>query len=218
MKKNLLILFLFLIPATNIFSQAMVNIDSVKTLPVNPTATDAVYFHIYGWCGYGAALSGPPTVLTAGNSHSVTACYLVNVLAVITNIHDSVYLFTGPAGIHNVFWTIQQNSDQMNPVCDTVVTTGSDSVNVLTTGIEDHEQNLFSVSWNSPDHSFAYSFPDKKNRTFSVYSMSGQLVAKEQTNGSSGKIAFAAGLKGLFIVVLEDETQLLLRKKIYCAE
>jgi hypothetical protein len=216
MKKTLLFLFLFTLPASTLFSQAMVNIDSVKTLPANPTATDAVYLHIYGWCGYGCALSAPPTVLTAGMNHTVQACYFVNVLAVITNIHDSVYLFTGPAGVHNVIWGIVQNSDQFNPVCDTPVTNGSESVNVVTTGIDQPSQTPFAISWDAQDHSFVYSLPDKTSRTFSVYTMSGQLVRKEQTNGSSGKISLDAEASGLYLVVLEDESGFVLRKKIYC--
>lgn len=216
MKKTLLFLSVALLSVTSAFSQVPVIIDSVKTLPANPTATDAVYLHIYGWCSYGCALNGTPTVLHAGNNHTVNVCYAVNVLAVITNIHDSVYLFTGPAGVHNVIWSIVQNSDQMNPICDMAVTNGSETVNVITTGIDQPAQNAFAISWDAQDHSFVYSLPDKTSRTFSVYTMSGQLVRKEQTNGSNGKISLDAEAAGLFIVVLEDEGGIVLRQKIYC--
>ena len=216
MKKTLLILSVVLLSVTNAFAQIPVIIDSVKTQPANPTATDSVYLHIYGFCSYGCALNGPPTVLNAGFNHSVTACYLVNSLSVITNIHDSVYLFTGPAGLHTVTWQIQQNSDQMNPVCDQQVTNGNTTVNVVATGIDQQVQNPFVISWNAQDHSLIYSLPDKASRTFSVYTMSGQLIAKEQTNGSNGKISLDAEAAGLFIVVLEDENGFLFREKIYC--
>lgn len=216
MKKNLLFLCLFMLPATFVFSQAMVNIDSVRTRPVNPTATDAVYLHIYGWCGYGCALNGTPTVLTAGMNHTVQACYYVNVLSVITNIHDSIYLFTGPAGVHTVVWGIVQNSDQFTPTCDVVVTNGTESVNVLTTGIAHNTQDPFTLSWNAADHSFTYSSAGKTNKTLSVYTVSGQLVTKAQLNAAVGKLSLGEEASGLFIVVAEDENGVLLREKIYC--
>ncbi len=215
MKKLLLILSLCLILVPATFSQAMINIDSVTVEPPNPTATDPVYLHIYGWCGYGAALDGPPAVVNAGFTHTVNACYIVNVLAVITDIHDSVYLFTGPAGVHSVYYNIMQNSDQFTPVCDTQVTSGGETVNVMTTSINPNEQGQFSVSWNVDDHALAYNLPDKKSRTISVYSTNGQLISKTQTNGSSGKISLDA-TAGLYIVTLEDKNGIVLRKKIYC--
>jgi hypothetical protein len=214
MKKTLLFLFLF--PASTLFSQAMINIDSVKTQPANPTATDPVYLHIYGWCGYGCALNGTPTVLTAGMNHTVQACYYVNVLSVITNIHDSIYLFTGPSGVHNVIWGIVQNSDQFTPTCDVPVTNGSESVNVLTTDIPHNVQDQFTISWNAADHSFFYSSADKTVKTLSVYTMNGQLVTKSQLSASAGMVSLGEEASGLFIVVVEDENGVLVREKIYC--
>ena len=193
----------------------MVNIDSVTVEPPNPTATDPVYLHIYGWCAYGAALNGPPTVLNSVFSHTVNACYSVNVLAVITDIHDSVYLFTGPAGVHSVYYNIRQNTDQFTTVCDTQVTSGAETVNVITTSINPNEQAEYSVSWNVDDHALAYNLPDKKSRTITIYTTSGQPVSKTQTQGSSGKISLDASA-GLYIVTLEDENGIVVRKKIYC--
>lgn len=216
MKKTLLIVSLFMILSVSAFSQAMINIDSVTTKPANPTANDPVYLHIYGWCGYGAALNGPPTVLTAGNNHNVTACYIVNVLTVITDIHDSVYVFTGPAGVHTILWNIQQNTDQFTSVCDTLVETGTETVNVLTTSIDQNAQDPFAVYWNTEDHAFIYALPGKTGKTFSVYSVSGQLIAKEKIGAENGKLVLPAETTGLFIIALEDENGVLSRKKIYC--
>jgi hypothetical protein len=216
MKKTLLFLFLFTLSSIGAFSQALIHIDSVVVRPANPTASDPVYLHFYGWCGYGAALSGPPTVVTFSNTHSVSACYIVNVLAVITNIHDSVHVFTGPAAVHTIVWDVQQNMDQFAPVCDTTVASGSENVIVVTTSVDQLTNDPFALSWNAADHSFLYSSAGKTTKTLSVYTMSGQLVAKEQLNASAGKINLGEEASGLFIAVVEDENGILRREKVYC--
>jgi hypothetical protein len=135
MKKLLLIA---LVTLSSIgFAQNAVYIDSVKVLPQNPTVSDSVFLHIWWWSGYGCSPM-TPSVMHAGNNHTVNACYLVGVIAVVTSGHDSIFVFQGPAGMHVVSWTIMQNATQSS-TCDQFIEANQQQVNVIPTGISEGE-------------------------------------------------------------------------------
>lgn len=188
MKKLLLLATLAL--GVQLGAQNTVYIDSVRVLPQNPTATDSVFLHIWWWSGY-STTPLPPTVASAGNNHAVSACYLVGLAAVVTGGHDSVFVFQGPSGIHTVSWVISQNSSQMTS-CDQFVDGNQQQVNVLTTGIGEHNgsSNLVRVQ---------NDFICNTAGTFRVYSTTGQVVYEASAipgqrisvNPTAGQLYFA---------------------------
>jgi hypothetical protein len=183
MKKLLLIAFMAL--SSLGFAQNSVYIDSVKVLPANPTANDSVFLHIWWWSGY-ACSPMTPTVVNAGNNHTVNACYLVGVAAVVTGGHDSIFVFQGPAGMHMISWTIMQNGSQ-STTCDLFVQGNQQQVNVIATGITESELK--------PDVEFVQQqFICNTDGMFRVYSTTGQIIYESAaTTGKRIAIEAPAG-------------------------
>ena len=188
MKKLLLIAGL--VCAMHASAQNTMYVDSVKVLPVNPTAADSVWLHIYWWSGYGTSIDDT-TVTHAGNNHSVTACYIVGLTAVVTGGDDSVFLFQGPAGMHVVSWQVFQNGTQATQ-CDQLVTANQEQINVISTGIDEHGPgNAMNLA-----HSTLFI---QESGLLTIYSTTGQLVhssnvnagQRVEINANAGQMYFA---------------------------
>ncbi len=151
-------------------AQNSVYVDSVKVLPQNPTAADSVWLHIWWWSGY-SCTPMTPTVINAGNNHTVNACYLVGLAAVVTGGHDSIFVFQGPAAMHMVTWSVMQNASQ-STTCNQPVLNGQNQVNVLPTGVDEHNSTSDLVM-------VQRDFICNTTGTFRIYSTTGQVVYEQ---------------------------------------
>lgn len=167
-------------------------VDSVKVLPQNPTASDSVFLHIWWWSGYGTTPM-PPTVLNAGLNHTVQACYLVGLTAVVTDGHDSIFVFQGPAGMHMISWSVMQNGTQATS-CDQFVTGNQQQVNVVPTGVDEHSAtgDLVMVQRD---------FICNTTGTFRVYSTTGQVMY-EQAAMPGQRIAISVPAQQMYFATL----------------
>lgn len=181
-------------------AQNSMYVDSVTFSPVNPDANDAVYLHVYGWSGYGTSLTGTPTVTTVNTYyHTVDICYTVGLITVVTVIHDSVYLFTGPAGQHTVQWNIVQNSSQNN--CDQMVNSSQQLLNVSTVlGLDETPPPAPVLVWNSETEGLFNSIPGK----LSIYDSKGSLVSENYLNAYQTS-SLPADANGIYIAVFSNE-------------
>jgi hypothetical protein len=212
MKKLLLTILLisplFVLPS---FAQNSMTIDSVVYRPLNPDANDAVYLHVYGFSAWGTSLTMAPTVSSSGNSHYAQFCYTVGMAAVVTYIHDSVFVFTGPSGVHTVAYNITQNASQATS-CDQGVLQGATTITVAPiAGISAYQKPLETVSWNAATHSLTAGCAGK----LEVYGISGQLVLSQVVTANQS-IPMRAGLSGMYIAVLTSEDGTLMRIKFNC--
>lgn len=188
------------IPATEITAQNSMYVDSVVIRPANPSASDPVYLHVYGWSGYGTSLYTAPTVVTNNLYHTVDFCYVVGLITVVTSIHDSVLVFTGPAGQHVVQWNITQNSQSNN--CDLQVESSQQLVNVSTVmGIGDSPPQLPAITWNSEQEWLFNTIPGK----LSVYSADGRLVLEKQIQTYEMN-SFAGETSGIYTAVFTSQS------------
>ncbi len=213
MKKILSLLALCALAPFSAFSQNTMSVDSVVVRPVNPDASDSVWVHIYGFSPYGTVLNGPITVSTVGMNHHVDACYTVGLIAVITDIHDSVFAFQGPAGMHVVSWSIVQNGTQSTS-CDLPVTAGQMQVNVATvTGTEETGLPQGALTWNAALEEMSCNAAG----VLSVYSINGQLLMRRKV-AAGMMLPLPESAKDIVIAVLEQENGSTGRIRIYCGK
>lgn len=197
MKKILLVGALF--AGISASSQNMMVVDSVKVLPQNPTALDSVFLHVYWHSNYGCGLQMPMNVVHSGSyNHTVTACYVVGVITIITSGDDSIFLFQGPAGMHTVAWQVQQNASQSTS-CDYTHATNQVQVNVIPTGIEEHASSHQLELTNGKQ-----ALQCNQDGLLSIYSMTGQvLLATTVRNGQLITIKAEAGQ--MYFAMLQQE-------------
>jgi hypothetical protein len=194
-KKLLFSTFLFL--TISGFSQNVMNVDSVRVLPANPTVNDSVFLHIYWHCSYGCGLQMAPSVVNSGTTHTATACYVVGPITVLTSGDDSVFLFQGPAGVHTVAWQVIQNSSQSTS-CDYTHAQNQVQVNVVPTGVPEFG--------NIPGLEIAeQQFLCNTDGTFRVYSSTGQLIY-ESIAVPGKRIAIRAHAGQMYFATLTSNT------------
>lgn len=194
------LLFAFLLACSvSAGAQNFMTVDSIKVLPQNPTPMDSVFLHVYWHCNYGCGLQQPMSVTTAGNSHSVAACYIVGLIAVITSGDDSVFLFQGPPGIHVVGWQVTQNATPQSS-CDYYHAQGQTTVNVQqTTGVPEFGSAPL-MNWNMP----AQQLYCGASGMLRIYSVNGELV--RETSVTQGEMLTLDGVAGqLYLATLTKE-------------
>ena len=188
-----------LFPVFKMNAQNMMYVDSVVIRPANPIATDPVYLHVYGWSGWGTSLFTAPTVQTAGNYHTLDFCYIVGMATVVTSIHDSVLVFTGPAGQHTIQWNITQNSQ--NTDCALTLTASQQLVNVSqTVGMSDSPPPMAVLVWNSETEGLFNTIPGK----LSVYDCKGSLISENYLNAFQNS-SIPDNASGIYLAVFCNE-------------
>lgn len=176
-------------------SQNMMNIDSVRIYPANPTATDSVWLHIWWWSGWFTS-PNPPSVVHSGNNHTVTCCYTVGLMTVVTSGHDSVFIFQGPAGIHNVSWSVYQNATG-NSQCDLFLQGNQQQINVLSVGMsENSESALIQLVKDE--------LVLNSTGTLSIYSGEGKLILESYVRPGQ-RISVAQLSKQLYVAAFRKE-------------
>ncbi|HTF04880.1 MAG TPA: hypothetical protein VK826_12725 [Bacteroidia bacterium] len=198
MKKLLLVLGIAC--SIGAFGQASpVVVDSVKILPANPAATDSVFLHIYWHCNYGAGLTSPPTVISAGTNHAVNACYYSSVMAVISGADDSVFLFQGPPGVHMVSWQIFQNSG-FSTSCDLLITANQQQVNVTLSSVDEHAASG-TILWNVSTKQVQCA----REGTLSIYQYNGQLLLEQKVTPGM-MVGLPEGATGVLLATFRNES------------
>lgn len=187
-------------------------IDSVVVRPANPTPTTPVYLHIYGYCNQ-LAVMNPPTVNSASNNHYVDACYTVGMAMQITYIHDSVYLFTGPSGVHTVGWTIGYVYNAPPP-CTIGLTQGSQTVNVVSTGIAPTAPVLPTrIHWDEVTQSLQVNNV-KEPIDILLTDMSGRVCFRQHLYSGENEIDASHLASGVYIATLADRNSVMMREKL----
>jgi hypothetical protein len=193
-------------------AQVIMQIDSVVVRPSNPTPTTPVYLHIYGYCNQIATLN-TPSVTSASNNHYVDACYTVGMAMVITNIHDSVYLFTGPTGVHNVGWSVGYVYNAPPP-CNIGLTQGSQSVNVVSTGIAPTATVIPTrLHWDEVNQSLQINNV-KAPVDLLLTDMSGRICFRQHLYTGENEIDASRLADGVYIATLADRNSVMLREKL----
>lgn len=196
MKKLLLFISTLLIVVAA--TAQTITIDSVRAYPVNPNAADPVYLHVYGWSPNSCALAMPPTVTTLGMNHLADFCYQVGMLTVITPLHDSVYLFTGPSGTHTATWNIEQNATD-STTCDQAVSQGSTLIVVSPVAgiIENGNVNDY-LAWDGTEKQLRVN----QAGLLSIFSADGRLIYYT-TIRNAGPVKFPLESEGVYFARLQ---------------
>ncbi len=214
MKKILFLLALCALAPFAAFSQSSMSIDSVVVRPANPTANDSVWLHIYAYSLYSTNLNGAIFVTHSGLTHQVQACYTVGIAAVITYVHDSVFVFKGPAGMHTISWTVHQNAVQTGSLCDLLVGSGQEQVNVTAvTGINDLTRSTGSLTWNAALEEMNCN----ADGMLSVYSVNGQLLLRRKVSAGT-TVPLPETASSIVIAVLDQENGNAGRLRFYCGQ
>lgn len=196
--------------SANLFSTAqtpMMTIDSVRFSPVYASASDSVYLHVYGWSPNSTSLAMPPTSTDITTSyHLVEFCYTVGMTAVVTTIHDSVYLFNGPNGTHIVVWSVIQNTSSTS-LCDTTV---NSSTTTLAVGIPEPGATARKLTWNS----FSQIMSCNSTGSFSLYNLSGQLILRREVEVAETLVL--SYLKGIYFATLTTNDGVSSTLKVVC--
>jgi hypothetical protein len=142
-------------------------------------------------------MNGTPNVTNAGLNHSVTFCYTVGMITVVSMDHDSVFIFQGPAGSHAVMWQIFQNAT-FNTQCDWVRDGGQQVLNILPTDITEPE-TIVPVKF--VDGELLIS----SNGTLTVYNAIGQTVYNARVTDGE-RVPFTSEETQIFTAVFRNDS------------